>query len=363
MPKFPLRRASVVGSLVLLAWTLLCDVSPFRNETTEQTTVHLLSTAAPLPSIPASIVALSSASVESAATIINTAAGSPCGLSAPLVPSHVHFQQVQSYVGAVNLSDIAHQMKLLVSADPTIPNTDGRLRIVFFALDGTLLNLLRWGQIVNDNDIDLGFYIMQTSPLEKEEMYALNASRPLEHYHFLQEWLFHVGLMGRAIDDRDVRKLHNSRKVLKPQTCKHRGQMMQCRLDASKVIIDWFGGETIEVAHLTDIAPYRDIFPLQKCKAFSGSFPCPAQPIRVLKQFTLNVGTTASGPVPHREFTGCALFPRKASEQTRSHVESILEHGQWLQRCNYPNLLVELTPQSSWFEASCAAVMAKVELR
>jgi hypothetical protein len=359
-----LRRITVVGGIVLLLYVaLLGSPQPYNNEllneaydpaNLHQYTLNVASN---------SIVASATPPLAVLAKRIPNAA-SLCHGAAPPIPAHVHFQQVASYVGPVNISDIAFQLEKLVAADPTIPNTNGTLRVVFFALDGTLLNLLRWGQIVNDNDIDLGFYITRSNAANSTavDVNQLNASRPLEHYQFLQEWLFHAGLMGRAIDERDVRKLHNSRKVLKPHTCKHRGQMMQCRMDASQVILDWFGPETLEAGPLTDLTAHRDVFPLIMCRAFSGRFPCPSQPIRVLKQFTLNVGSSVSGPVAHREFSGCALFPRKRAEQTKSHIESILDHGRWLQHCHHPNLLGEVTPSSPWFEAKCASAMTEAGL-
>lgn len=288
---------------------------------------------------------------------------SSCRGATPFTPqsSTAHFQQVQSYVGPVNISDIALQMSALTSADPTIPNTDGRLRVVFFALDGTLLNLMRWGQIVNDNDIDMGFYIAPTTTATLSHEWAtlpLSSSKPLEHYELLQRWLHGSGLMGRDLEERDVRKLHNSKKALKPHTCKHRGQMMQCRINASPVILDWFGAETLEVPQLTDLV-LSDFLPTAPCKSFETVFPCPAHPIRVLKQFTLNVASSGGAPVPHREFTGCALFPRRAAEQSQEHVRSIVAHGRWLRDCQYPNLLNELVPHSQWFERQCADVVQR----
>lgn len=274
---------------------------------------------------------------------------------APPLPN-APFRQVQSYMGPVEISDIQKQMVRLEQANPLIPpdHSDGRvLQVVFFALDGTLLNLLRWGRIVNDNDIDLGFFILENDGARL----PLNTSRPLEQYLLLQKWLFARGLLGRSQHEKDVKKLHNSRKALKPQTCKHRGQMMQCRLDASAVIVDWFGVETLEVPTLTDLG-VRDFLPLLPCKAFSGTFPCPARYHNVLKQFTLNLGTRAN-PAAYREFAGCAMFPRRIEEQTDAHVGDILEHGRWLSQCGYPHLISQLDEHSTFFQQRCKEIVLR----
>jgi hypothetical protein len=270
-----------------------------------------------------------------------------------LPPPVPHFQQVLTFVGPVLIADIAGQLNRLCSVSPVIPNTNGQLRVVFFALDGTLLNLMRWGRIVNDNDIDMGFYIVEADG----HRMPVNHTNPLEHYHILQTWLFSSGLMGRPITDRDVRKLHDSKKVLKPHVCKHRGQMMQCRMDSTPVLLDWFGVESLE-APLTGLSD-RDVIPTVPCKCFGRTFPCPAQPMRTLKHFTLNVGSW-SDPIAHREFEGCALFPRRTSEQTKAHITSIVAYGEWLRKCGFPNLLQELDTHSQHHEVHCETILKKL---
>lgn len=260
-----------------------------------------------------------------------TAQVSSCSDAAP-VPSE-RFAQVLTYVGSVPITALQIVLSKLQSADCVIPSTS--LRVVLFAIDGTLLNLLRWGRIVNDNDIDLGFYIVD------EKTNAIVPTPRNAHrwqYVMLQRWLFERGLMGREMTARDESKLHHSTKALKPRSCKHRGaQMMQCRLDESNVVVDFFGPETL-FSSLTKLSREEHVEPLVQCKAFAFTFPCPNKFETVLRQFTLNLGTVER-PETWYEFAGCALLPRRSSERTPQHVQSIIRSGLYLRQCGFPNLL------------------------
>lgn len=257
------------------------------------------------------------------------------------MPQIVVFKQVESFVGPVEIGLLKSYLSKLIRADRFLPEINATL--VFFALDGTLLNLLRWGRIVNDNDIDLGFFLVHRNG----SLFCNSSGAVMSNYKVLQSWLYREGIMALPITERDVKKIHDSKKPLKPSKCKHRGQMMQCRPDTSNVIIDFFGPETL-FSNLTRLQPFEDVLPLRACKSFSFSFPCPSNHLKVLQQFTLDFSTTSpkssnvvvpTTPTVWYEFRECALFPRKKTEQSARHVTSIIDTGKRLEQCGFPTML------------------------
>lgn len=228
--------------------------------------------------------------------------------------------------------------------------------IVLFAMDGTLLNLLRWGQIVNDNDIDLGFYLGNVSHLEGID--GLPAMPLMDQYVTLYRAL---GLLG-VVDppsERNIKKLHHRYAPVKMGRCLHRRHgMMQCRDRRSGVHIDIFGPDVLfRAVGGRTVLTRRMIEPLQACFVAGGVFPCPADPVGVLTTFELNLspsegGGSSSDAAPrYNEFKGCALFPPSKKERTHHHLNSIIAAGRVLQGCGFPTLLKQLP------HPSCDSIM------
>jgi hypothetical protein len=147
-------------------------------------------------------------------------------------------------------------------------------------------------------------------------------------------------LSPSSLSKRSYVKLHDSKKALKDQQCKHRGQMMQCRV-LGNLIVDFFGPETV-FSNLTALT-VGDVFPLRTCHSGENvAFPCPLKGVQVLKQFTLNVAPSRYKDPPRawREFHGCALFPPQ-QQRTDAQLFSILNEGVALDRCGMPTLLRE----------------------
>lgn len=275
----------------------------------------------------------------------------------PAFPPIVSFKQVQTYVGPVAISDIRHILKRIREAfvgNPMLlhPASGDNLELVLFAVDGTLLNLLRWGRVVNDDDVDVGFFFRFQGNGS-----ILQTKTPIEQYQLLVRWLFAQQLLGDVLQDRTLRHLHNSKRDIKPRRCWHRGQFMQCRFDDTNVHIDIFGPETL-FSSLTNLSVY-DVLPIQQCAAWESTFMCPINHVKALTQFTIDHGKKgkSEGPRTWYEFSGCALFPRKAAERTGPHLRSIIQTSQLLNQCGFPNLLDQLNNISPFFEIECQKIM------
>jgi hypothetical protein len=266
--------------------------------------------------------------------------GQPCAVGP--TPPDVHFEQVKTYVGAVPAEDLRVAMADLAACFTGSPIGHVRSRappvvVDAFAIDGTLLNLLRWGRIVNDNDVDVGV-VARGVP-------HANVS---EHYFATMRRLVGCGFIDEP-SPKQARKLHNQHKVVKPRRCLLRPQMMQCR-HANGVIVDVFGPETVFSA-LTRLDAAADVLPTVPCRAFDATFPCPRNSIASLKQFTMQfpspstAADAASKTKGHKaawyEFAGCALLPLRASERDAAHVKSILADVTGLRKCGYPSLLAD----------------------
>ena len=220
-----------------------------------------------------------------------------------------------------------------------------------FAVDGTLLNLLRWGRVVNDNDIDVLVIARAVSPQ------LGNASA---HYLAAVDALADIDFIDRP-SARERRKLYHPFKPVKPRRCRARKGFMQCR-HGNGVLVDVFGPDAV----LTPLTGLRrdDFVPPVACRAFRATFPCPASPVRALKQWTLDFGedlSATASPGSDRpsggqrrtwfEFGGCSLLPKKPEEQSLAHVRSIVHSGRQLKACGFPHLLGDL------HEVACAAAL------
>jgi hypothetical protein len=280
-------------------------------------------------------------------------------------PPGEHFAQVQTYVGPVPPEDLRVAGRDLLRAmkgggrdgpnDNRTAGTAGSVRL--FALDGTLLNAMRWGRIVNDNDIDVGV-IADGVPLT-------NVS---EHY-FAAMWALARGGFIDAPSPRLLKRMWDGNKLVKPGRCVMRPQMMQCR-HRNGVIVDLFGPETV-FSSLTRLG-VGDVFPTTECRFFDAVFPCPANSLKVLKSFTMQFpvqagpggarggrGRTPPPPPPRAwyEFAGCALLPPKPAERDAAHAASILRSTQRLHECGYPSLFEDrLDPE-------CQRLLAAVGLQ
>ena len=244
----------------------------------------------------------------------------------------MHFEQVRTYVGPVPPATL-HEALLHLLRLPHGENDE----VVLFALDGTLLNLLRWGCIVNDNDLDVGFFFRRVA-----------LTTVSEHYFLLHQRLAEAGFVD-PISERRRRRLWAPQGTVKIGRCKYRGQIMQCR-HRNGVIVDFFGPNAL-FSSLTELTP-RDVVPLRNCRAFNGTFPCPAHYLRVLKNFTLDFSakSSAGAPVRWREFDGCAMYSRNAAEHTPTHLRSIYDSAAALRACGFPNLMTD------YDTAECTAI-------
>ena len=251
-------------------------------------------------------------------------------------------------------------------------------RLVLFAVDGTLLNMLRWGRVQNDNDVDVGFYFLPTSAgADNAASGATTAAaaageevggagviagadaddsryRPppfhtMDQYYTMLDALAAAGII-HSPSRRDRRRLHSSTEAVPAGKCRHRGQLMQCRHKSTGVYIDLFGPDTL-FSKLSRLSLYGQILPLRQCRSFGAEFPCPNRPAEVLTSLALDLsggskgqgqgdGAVAdAGAKASNEFEGCSLFPRNASEQSAGHLRQILASGRLLRACGYPTLL------------------------
>ena len=311
-------------------------MSQQEDATASSEALHHVSDAKQRPQ-PASATTRAAASCDE--LLLGRVLAPDTGLAVP------YFHQVLTYVGPVEPHRLEMSLQSLfrVFAARKV-GRDGR-RVVLYAVDGTLLNLLRWGLIVNDNDLDIGFHV---------EGVPLNDT--MEHYYTLLRVLAVEGLIA-PVTERDERRLHSSSGSVKKGKCKHRGQLMQCVLLGSGVMIDFFGPETMYSETRTQLTP-QDVEPIVHCRAFGAEFPCPYHFERVLKRFTLDMrapgavgeGGGGGGGGTWYEFEGCALFPRRDDEHSENHLRSILRSLLALDVCGYPTLGFELS------NPTCAAV-------
>lgn len=169
------------------------------------------------------------------------------------------FNQILTYVGPVELRLLDSALSSLFKH--FVPST--KSGIVLYAVDGTLLNLLRWGFVLNDNDLDIGFHVV-----------GVPLNNTMEHYYTLLRALAMHELIS-PVSQRELDKLHSSTGKVKRGKCKHRGQLMQCVLLVTGVMVDFFGPETI----FSKLSGLRvdDVEPPSHCRSFSSEFPCPAQ--------------------------------------------------------------------------------------
>ena len=250
----------------------------------------------------------------------------------------VHFQQVLTYVGPVPIQDIESALRDIKA----IPH------VTVIALDGTLLNLLRWGRIVNDNDVDLGF-VVDAAYLRNARVNSTASDGDADggdvswaaHYWALQDILGAANII-HPVTDRDRKKLLNRNKVVKPGKCKLRGSgMMQCR-HKNGVIFDLFGPDSLFHPQLSPWRAVDEFMPIAACRCFDFEFPCPKHPIDVLQKFTINVAEPNSPPKGSYEFTGCALYPKRSTERDAMHTKSIDRTVVLLDRCGYPSLVQQI---------------------
>jgi hypothetical protein len=261
-------------------------------------------------------------------------------------PPAEHFQQVLTYVGYVPPTDLDVAMRELAAAllgtaaevvpPPNAATPAERTIVDVVALDGTLLNLLRWGRIVNDNDVDVGV-VGRGIPLDEAP----------RHYWAAMWALARAGFIDYP-EPRHLKRLYRAQGAVKHRRCVMRSQMMQCR-HRNGVVVDIFGPETLfsTVTHFT----VDDVLPAVACRAFDGTFPCPKSPIKVLKNFTLqhasklnsvahnNDGESAvPPPETWYEFAGCSILTPNPKEHTRAHVLSIVRSSRALAQCGFPSL-------------------------
>jgi len=234
-------------------------------------------------------------------------------------PPNISFHQITTYVGPVSPSLLHDALSALMRLAIAEQHT-----IVLTAVDGTLLNLLRWGCIVNDNDIDIAFFLTNVPH-----------TAVMVHYTWLRDALARHGLID-AVTDRDKARFHHSTRTVKRGRCIHRGQLMQCVL-RSGVMLDAFGPETL-FSSWSGIQ-MTDVRPVVMCWSHMGTFPCPRRSLFVLQHMTLNGAlNTHDGPRPLVEFSGCVLFTKRADESSAEHRNSIVESVRNLHRCGYPSM-------------------------
>lgn len=240
--------------------------------------------------------------------------------------------------GSVSISDLATAM----AAARQLPN------VTLFAMDGTLLNLLRWGSIVNDNDIDLGFAVDGVPVTEYDQ-----------HYELMQRILINAGFQMEA------KPLNGSKNgsVLFPGYClKRRGlKKFLCR-HRNGVHYDIYGPDAI-FGSSSNIDP-DDVFETQPCKCWNFTFECPRRALHVLQSwshpgwgispsrrddlvdrilrtwgnpaFVRRLGPRTFSPV--REFSECVVFPIDPTERTEPYLQEILNFLKALDSCGFPSL-------------------------
>jgi hypothetical protein len=237
------------------------------------------------------------------------------------------------------------------------------LKIIFWATDGTLLNFMRWGAIVNDNDVDVSFAVVPSKFFNHEQQNFLELAKYLKRVindkeKQRQSYIALLNALARSgiVDAPDARILKNLRqpfKPVKPKRCHIRRGFMQCR-HKNGVEYDFFGTENSFVGRRGfDKKRQKDgenddddetaaetlkqlFFPLTKCKSYDSEFPCPKQSLKVLKEFSLDYSFSNES---WKEFGGCTLFTkRKQDEYDFEHLNNILETTKRLSECGYPSL-------------------------
>lgn len=320
---------------------------------------------------------------------INAASGPPI----PLLP---FFKQVYSphigYVDPLLIRDTLWDLKAMVEREREAAegavgevgaSTDSlshnlSTSVVLFAIDGTLLNMMRWGRVQNDNDVDLGFYFPPSSSPSaaeareggnKGDRIVLSAFHVMDQYYRMLDLLAKHGII-HSPSSRDRKRLHSSTEGVKVGKCKHRGQLMQCRHKTTGVYIDLFGPDTLFSQSQSQPLRPSQMFPITPCRSFNFDFPCPRKALEVLTTVSLNLNPRAAASQQKErsqkderqrgsgdgadeskrkdadekkrdfnEFKGCPLFPLDPTEQTVLHLASIVAEGERLDACGYPNLL------------------------
>lgn len=251
-------------------------------------------------------------------------------------------------------------------------------RIWFWAADGTLLNLMRWGYILNDNDVDISFAVIPKTIIRNEEDFEneerlekavdllknamVNKTKQREWYVSLMFALNRVGIVelptsASASDQKEMarllKNLRNPFKHVKPSRCHIRRGFMQCR-HKNGVLYDFFGPENSFVGKFSEKKQKKknqdDInllkqqyFPLRKCRSFKETFPCPKNGLKILKSWTLDYSDSHQPKNENNnqnlfEFAGCTLFTRKKQEHDKEHLQSVLKSAKALYDCGYPSL-------------------------
>jgi len=251
-------------------------------------------------------------------------------------PKH-HYQQIMTLVGAV-------PTHLLRDALEDLRKVTG---VTFWALDGTLLNLLRWGRIVNDNDVDVGFVLNDP---------AIGSHNTTAQYYGLYKLLQAQPWMDPA-SERDYKNLYHTYKMAKHGKCKLRGgsgPFMQCR-HKNGVMIDLFA-PGFTVGELTNYS-FEDLLPTKDCRSFDSTFPCPRRGSKLLKTWTLNfaVGKNAA-PVRSLEYKECVAFSRRKEEQTKERVKEIIDGMRSLDQCGY------LSMSDAISDENCQQILRNVGL-
>jgi hypothetical protein len=234
-------------------------------------------------------------------------------------PHDAHFEQVAPKMDVALIhAAMADLAAAAAAAEPPI---------ALFAIDGTLLNLMRWGRVVNDNDVDVGVVAAGAA-----------AGNATAHYHALVRALAASGFLY-PVTDRQLRRLYHPYKDPKRGGCRIRKQFMQCR-HLNGVEVDVFGPETV-FSDLTRLTA-ADVLPTAPCRLLGGAFPCPRRPLRALKAFTMDLAAPGDrAKKAWYEFAGCAMLPRRATEHTAAHVRSVLRSVGALARCGHPSLLAD----------------------
>lgn len=271
---------------------------------------------------------------------------------------------------------------------------DEEFKILFWAADGTLLNFMRWGAIVNDNDVDVSFVVVpkklylrlkqmstsaSTTQNQEEDLFKdlakiirraiVDKKMQREFYVTLLFGLVRAGIIEKP-DDRILKNLRQPFKFVKPRRCHIRRGFMQCR-HKNGVVYDFFGPEnsfvgkpgfTSATTHSNNNNDAEEevgkaartlrnlFFPLIRCKSYDSEFPCPKESLKVLKDFSLDYFTQKQVSNKNQksdedntkvwnEFGGCTLFTKRSQDEHDSdHLKNILQTTKKLHDCGYPSL-------------------------
>lgn len=250
------------------------------------------------------------------------------------VPPRVHFKQFYSHsLGEISMRQMRDAAKDIAELADSIEAKRSGLDL--FIQDGTLMSAMRWGQAVNDNDVEFGFRFA-----------SLSSNNVTGHYFELFRLFVAAGIMD-APTPRLMRKMWQLTGVPKQGRCQMRPQLMQCR-HRNGVMIDIFGPWTVftPATKLT----IDHVLPVKRCRMFDFDMPCPRDPIHALKSFTLEHGAAGDRKSTWFEFGTCPLLPVRAEERDQAHIDDILRMSYELLHCGYPSLYEDR------HDVSCAAV-------